>query len=60
MSNDDILLLVQELPLNILLTLKRYHPCSPNQIASPIENNNETISSGHETPNIADTKVKNN
>jgi hypothetical protein len=69
MSNEDIMLLVQELPLNVMLTLKRNgkgnnnlslssnKPFSPIPESRSIDFHNETFCNGHITPNKASAKV---
>ena len=63
MSNEDILLLVQELPLKVILTLKRggnNYQISLNQSTStPMKSNvnDSIISAGRITPNIASAKM---
>ncbi|CAF0708860.1 unnamed protein product [Brachionus calyciflorus] len=56
MSNEDILSVVQELPLHVSLKLKR---SEFEVLASPVEanSNNEAIESGQSTPNSSNTKV---
>lgn len=66
MKNEDILSLVEELPLFIALKLKRgvqtenQEPAVRISPASPAENVNESSSSGRTSPNIVNDKVENN
>ena len=57
MKNEDILSIVQELPLYVVLTLKRFEQDSPTSAISPNENNPESVTSGHNSPNVASIKV---
>jgi hypothetical protein len=57
MKNEDILSIVQELPLYVVLTLKRFEQDSPISAVSPNENNPESVTSGHNSPNVASIKV---
>lgn len=58
MSNEDILSVVQELPLHVLLKLKRNN-YQPNCLLSPVyaNENHESVVSNHESPNSVETKV---
>lgn len=61
MTNEDISSIVQELPLFISLKLKRRslqeHDPTDVSPTSAVENNNESSSSGHTSPNIINIKV---
>lgn len=65
MKNEDILSLLDELPLFITLKLKRSIQQDQDQTArmlsptaSPAENINESSSSGRTSPNIINDKVE--
>lgn len=64
MKNEDILSLVEELPLFITLKLKRsiqdQDPIRVSSASAAVENLNESSSSGRTSPNIINVKVPKN
>lgn len=61
MKNEDILCIVQELPLFVSLKLKRYeqeNSASLSNHTNSNENNNHLITPGHVTPNNQNNDVK--